>query len=727
MLVKYCTQQVRGSFLEPKIAGQIEKRVLPLDNQSYRYLRFRAIGNLEISGFNGNWDGFPYEEFENSTPGYGYKSFIGKKAHLEHNCIVPDTLILMSDMSYKPIQNIEIEDEVITHTGEIKEVLNVFEHLHTEGLVKLNVEGILKPLFFTSKHPLWIINKEVKEKGMRKLANFRNNNNKNFSIEESKYLLSSYLEDPKWVLAKDVKEKDYMILPYPKVKRVINPEINGKDFARFLGFYTAEGSIAGNKNVWNESLNQVIQFSFNSKEREYIDFIHSFAKTRNINSDEHIAASKDFGTDSCIIVNMYSSLYADIVNLHCGRNAKKKTLSEDIMKMPAEWQKEFLKSYFEGDANINLEQGIKGSTASKHLALQIQQLCLMNNVWCNVKEFRQHTPNDSYVKNSFGNPIFVFRITGNEARILFGNYFKFNDKANNSAVAKTNFGFIVPIKQKENVEYEGYVYNIEVDDNNSYTVYNTAVHNSSMKDRGAIGDLPDAYLNRLILPEGIQSWSSIGSKDHTEKRFSILNMPGQRDGAIEVLMRLDLNRINNPSVDKDVRRKLAQLIQDIDSGKTLTCSMGTNCQKSRCSVCGNEAVYAVDYCSHMKSRKGSLHVVSANEIRDLLDREHLKAEWLKHIIASSFDQDEVLKGISNKGIAVRAGEINQGLSFFELSIVRTPAYVEAFALENLSKVASQDRQQYLYDLRKKVGDENILDLYSLLQEDGLVSSLCSIR
>lgn len=252
-------------------------------------------------------------------------------------------------------------------------------------------------------------------------------------------------------------------------------------------------------------------------------------------------------------------------------------------------------------------------------------------------------------------------------------------------------------------------------------------HNSALKNRGAIGDLPDAYLNRLILPEGIQSWSSIGSKDHTEKRFSILNMSGQRDGAIEVLMRLDLTRINDLEVNPDVRRKLAQLIKDIDSGKTLTCSMGTNCAKSVCSVCGNEAVYAVDYCNHLKSRKGSLHVVSANEIRDLLDRESLRAEWLKHIVASSFDVDEILKGISNKGIAVRAGEINQGLSFFELSVVKTPAYIEASALENLSKVASQDRQQYLYDLRKKIGDENILDLYELLKADGLVSSLCSVR
>jgi hypothetical protein len=50
----------------------------------YSYLRTRAIGNLEVDGPNSNADAFPYEHFDDSRPGYGWKSFIGKKAFEEH-------------------------------------------------------------------------------------------------------------------------------------------------------------------------------------------------------------------------------------------------------------------------------------------------------------------------------------------------------------------------------------------------------------------------------------------------------------------------------------------------------------------------------------------------------------------------------------------------------------------------------------------------------------------
>ena len=53
-------------------------------NPEFTYVRFRAIGNLEIDGPNANFDAFPYGEFEDERPNYGYKSFEGKRAFVEH-------------------------------------------------------------------------------------------------------------------------------------------------------------------------------------------------------------------------------------------------------------------------------------------------------------------------------------------------------------------------------------------------------------------------------------------------------------------------------------------------------------------------------------------------------------------------------------------------------------------------------------------------------------------
>ena len=53
-------------------------------NPEFVYARFKAIGCLEIDGPNANWDAFPYVEFLDSRPGYGYQSFVGKHAFVEH-------------------------------------------------------------------------------------------------------------------------------------------------------------------------------------------------------------------------------------------------------------------------------------------------------------------------------------------------------------------------------------------------------------------------------------------------------------------------------------------------------------------------------------------------------------------------------------------------------------------------------------------------------------------
>jgi hypothetical protein len=264
-------------------------------------------------------------------------------------------------------------------------------------------------------------------------------------------------------------------------------------------------------------------------------------------------------------------------------------------------------------------------------------------------------------------------------------------------------------------------------------------HNSALGLEGSIGDLPDAYLNKFIYKEPLTPYSSLISsiprlkwvdllgKDKTPARFAVLKHPGQTMGDIEVLMRIDTKLVDSVRTSSNVKKLLDRIIRMIDTGQTLTCSMGCNTMRSVCSICGNEARFSNEYCDHIKNKKGAIVVVSANQLRDLLDSETLRPEWMKHVVASKFDLDEVLNGISNKGIACRTSEINRGLSFFELSVVAVPAYSDAIALEKFSKKFNGGREDYLKMVRNIVGDDNLLDIYSMLQHDGKVSTLCSLN
>jgi len=54
-------------------------------NPDFVYARFKAIGSVEVDGPNANADAFPYIEFLDNRPNYGYQSFIGKHAFIEHS------------------------------------------------------------------------------------------------------------------------------------------------------------------------------------------------------------------------------------------------------------------------------------------------------------------------------------------------------------------------------------------------------------------------------------------------------------------------------------------------------------------------------------------------------------------------------------------------------------------------------------------------------------------
>ena len=287
----------------------------------------------------------------------------------------------------------------------------------------------------------------------------------------------------------------------------------------------------------------------------------------------------------------------------------------------------------------------------------------------------------------------------------------------------------------QNGNADGFLYSDFIDNEPGYG-YKSFVnrpahveHNSSLKAKGSIGDLPDAYLNRFILPEDMKGkdWNDLDGIKFASKRQEILEIPNQKDGAIEVLMRIDASLLHQNILEPKTQRGLRDIIHAIDTGRKLYCSMGTNIAYSYCSIDGNRAAFSSDYCEHLKKgRKNGLVVVAANQVRDLLDKDILRPEWLKHIVASKFDVGEILKGDSNKGIAMRAIEINHKLSFFELSVVGTPAYEQADALEKVASQVDGDYLEYLKQQRKILGDNVLVDLWGMMQKDGVISQSCSI-
>lgn len=255
-------------------------------------------------------------------------------------------------------------------------------------------------------------------------------------------------------------------------------------------------------------------------------------------------------------------------------------------------------------------------------------------------------------------------------------------------------------------------------------------HNSRTGIKGSIGDLPDAFLNRFNYSDDVKEkrWASLSNKSKDDLRKRILEAKDQTLGDIEVLMRIDTQLVKSASHDSKTKQLLDRIIRMIDTGQQITCSMGCNVSYSACSVCPTTAKYSADYCSHLKpGNKGKLSSVPANQIRDMLDSEHLRPEWLPHIISSQRDLHEVLNGQSNRYVIARNLEINHELSFFELSVVASPAFKDAIVLEKYARKQDEGRDEYLRRLYKELGRDNVLDMYDLLIREGDISSACSLQ
>lgn len=228
----------------------------------------------------------------------------------------------------------------------------------------------------------------------------------------------------------------------------------------------------------------------------------------------------------------------------------------------------------------------------------------------------------------------------------------------------------------------------------------------------AVGDLVDAVLRDFNMGTfSSRAWHElndserlqvIGSRianssgDELLRAYGVQEfVPEQRDGSIEVLMKVD-------------RKRAPAIARQVDLGENIGVSMGTAIAYSECSVCGNQAQFEKDYCDHIAHGKGRHHPVQANQYLDLVKKGTVKPEWLRHIFSSATEIKAVLQG-DRRTVYAKAFETNYGLQFYELSFVGNPAFNRGYMLE---KVASQQNSDWL----KQISDDELLALYANLHE-----------
>jgi len=329
-------------------------------------------------------------------------------------CFPGYTRIELKDGS-KKIRDVCVGDMVKTHLGNFKRVTKLYRHKFCGDMLKICTK--YQKVVVTKNHPFFV--------------------------------------GGKWIRAKNLKIGDRLTRHFCKKRSCIhfpkgryhNAEKRIKDFeiyesfAKWLGFYVAEGCTKNNN---------TIAFTFNSKEKEYIKFI------RNV-GERYLGKSYiDRHLEWATSILFYSSRFAHTLRYLFGSYATTKCLPELVFRFNDILKANFLFGLFMGDAHICKNGAFQFSSASKKLRNSVVGLLKTIGISATCLYDYKNLQGTYGKANSYR--LYVNSIDANKIRAI----------AENDYVIKN-------IQKVEN--YTRYIYNLEVEGDNSYIANGFNVHN----------------------------------------------------------------------------------------------------------------------------------------------------------------------------------------------------------------------------------------------------------
>jgi len=403
-------------------------------------------------------------------------------------CVPPETKVETPN-GVRNIENIVVGDTVISHTGKKRRVIRTMRSQHNGMVVKIYPHNDNQCYTFTPNHPILAIKSKKRTCKQRDVQSRHN------------------IEDAEFVEAKDLCQGDYVLIPIYRpdvwtsqdisithfLKQFITKDgfaypvghenferDNGipefiqysSDFGRLLGYYCAEGSGSGSG----------VQFSFNVSEKEYIeDVLRLMSKYFKIDGQV-------FTSENCSNVRFNSVLLEELFKNWFGGNAHEKHIPEFVYTTQRDkFLEEFLSGYIKGDGCYKSDT-VSCSTASNVLARQIRQLFARLGVKTSIaRKLNKPTNLVKTYRTSF-----EIECYGQYARIAHGFIAKHSELPSRKSddpkwIDKGSAGWInenyiiVPIRRVRTEPYRGQVYNLEVENDNSY-VTGFAVHNCGIRD-----------------------------------------------------------------------------------------------------------------------------------------------------------------------------------------------------------------------------------------------------
>ena len=352
-----------------------------------------------------------------------------------HPCFLEDELV-MTDKGYKKIARINKGDFVLTHTNQYKKVISTMENM-SEDVYEIKAMGIPSTKV-TGNHPYYV-------REMTKKYNPKTQTD------------SRFFSNPIWKDVKDLSKNDYLGIAINQknvIPRGKSLPYNIEEFWWIIGRYIGDG--------WykNERRN-------NKQLGEYNTIIctgkHEIKQVTEV-LDKLDGYFHYFVTEESTVfrINILCKELWDFVK-QFGKGASNKRLTNTIFDLPTDLLKAFIKGYISANGYKQKDGLYSITTVSRELAYGISS-CI-NKAYKRPAAITYHAKKDSFINKR--------KIIGKNQYII-----KFREFPVKKEQAFYENGYIwTPFRKSTKLNIREKTYNIEVEDDHSYTINNAIVHN----------------------------------------------------------------------------------------------------------------------------------------------------------------------------------------------------------------------------------------------------------
>jgi hypothetical protein len=451
-------------------------------------------------------------------------------------CVSPDTPII-TQTGPKPVSHITVGDKVLTHRARFRKVTKLFCRRINGKALKIRIFHFPFSLLVTPEHPILAVKRWWKYWYWRGHGSVRISKldftDKIQWVEAGKLEKGDFVAypiDKEIVDAKSFDLTEFLHSPLPKTRRrLINRhkktkiEVNNA-FMRILGLFLADGTLDENRIRFHLSLHD--------EERGYVDQL--VADVRDVfGLEPRVRPAKE---KKMVFIEIGSKPVALFFKSLIG---EEKQVPSWLMKLPYEKQRSFLDGFTKGD----------GWTQGNKIRVENTNV----NMVFSLKDIGLRL---GYVPSVYHDPPKTCIISGKRGNCRESYEVRFinptrNGERGRRAWIKDGYAFYL-IKSVEVVPYDGKVYNLEVEEDNSYCTISFTLHNCDLDFKG--GQAVYEYMckkfsqeSTLMVDTGGKGthiytilqptplWQIANQIDQMEKELKIRLFPKQREWKNDII------------------------------------------------------------------------------------------------------------------------------------------------------------------------------------------------